>query len=696
VSYPGAPRPPVPPSTPTVPPMQLPRSVLAAPLALALLAAGAAAQTPTSALNPADVDTTCAPCRNFYRFATGGWEKRTPIPPAFSSWSSFNELADRNQAVIRGILETAAREAESTADPDRRRLGRFYATCMDSARAESEGAAPIADDLRRIAAVRTREQLGAEIARLHASGLGLVFDGGATRDDRDSRRTIFQAAQGGMGLRDRDFYFQADSAGRKMRADYRDHVAAMLRLLGDSPAAASAGAERVLALETALAEGAMNRLQQRDPDAQYNLMSREAVQALTPAFSWAGYLRAQGLERVDSLNVSQPAFFRGLGRALAERPLDDWKTYLRFHLAARAAPWLSSAFARQDFAYASTLSGARQMQPRWRLCLNRADDLLGDALGREYAAVAFTPEAKAQMNEMIDNLLAVYGERIRTVPWMGEETRRQALSKLSTFDRKIGYPERWRDYSGYEVEPGSFYANVRRGQAFEARRKRGQIGAPVDRGEWFMTVPTVNAYYSSNANEIVFPAGRLQSPFFHPAYDVGANYGGIGATIGHEVSHGFDDQGRKYDAQGNLRDWWTADDAARFGELAGRVERQYAAYTVLDSLHLNAKQTMGENIADVAGVAIAFQAMQRALQGKPRVLIDGYTPEQRFFLAYAQARRQVWRDPALRIQVQTGVHSPGEFRVNGPLANMPEFAAAWGCKAGDPMVRPDAERVRIW
>ncbi len=679
--------------------MRFPRTALAAPLALALLAAGAAAQTPAApaaALNPADVDTTCKPCQNFYRFATGGWEKRTSIPPAYASWSGFNELTDRNYAVLRGILETAAREAETTADADRRRLGRLYATCMDSTRAQAEGAAPIAGDLRRIAAVSTREQLGAEIARLHAEGVELVFSGDATRDDRNSRRTIFQASQGGMGLRDRDFYFQADSAGRKMRDDYRAHVAAVLRLLGDSPAEAAAGAERVLALETALAEGALNRLQQRDPDAQYNLMAVAGVQALTPAFSWSGYLRAQGLERVDSLNVSQPAFFRALGRALAERPLDDWKTYLRFHLAGRAAPWLSSAFARQDFAYAASLTGTRQMQPRWRRCLGRADDLLGEALGREYAAVAFTPEAKAQMDGMIDNLFAVYRERIRTVPWMGEETRRQALAKLASFNRKIGYPERWRDYSGYEVERGSFYANVRRGQAFEARRKRGQIGRDVDRAEWAMTVPTVNAYYSANANEIVFPAGRLQPPFFHAAYDIGANYGGIGATIGHEVSHGFDDQGRKFDAEGNLRDWWTADDAARFGELAGRVERQYAAYTVLDGLPLNAKQTMGENIADVAGVAIGFEAMQRALQGRPRELIDGYTPEQRFFLAYAQARRQLWRDPALRIQVQTGVHSPGEFRVNGPLANMPEFAATWGCKPGDPMVRPEGERVRIW
>ncbi len=680
--------------------MQLRKSAFAAPLALALLSAGGtAAQTPApqlAALNTADIDTTCEPCQNFYRFATGGWAKRTEIPAAFSSWSGFNELTDRNYAALREILESAAREAETTADADRRRLGRFYATCMDSSRVEAAGRAPIAGELQRISAIRNRDQLRRELFRLHSEGSGFVFSVNGNRDARNSTRTIFVASQSGLGLPDRDFYFKDDSASTKMRADYRAHVEAMLRLLGDNPARARAGAERVIALETVLAEHSLNRLQRRDPDAQYNLMALSDAQALTPGFSWQEYFRAQGVERVDSLNVSHPAFFRAMAAALAERPLDDWKTYLRFHLASRSSPWLSSAFVNEDFAYRSTLSGASELQPRWRRCLGMADNFLGDVLGREYAAVAFTPEHKAAMDEMIDNLFAVYRERVQTLPWMGEETRRQALAKLGTFDRKIGYPDQWRDYTEFEVETGHFLANVRQGAAFQRRLNLSRVGRPVDRTEWSMTAPTVNAYYSPSNNEIAFPAGRLQPPFFHPAYDIGANYGGIGATIGHEVSHGFDDQGRKYDAEGNLRDWWTADDAARFGELAARVERQYAAYTVLDGLNLNAKQTMGENIADVAGVAIGFEAMQRALEGRPRELIDGYTPEQRFFLAYAQARRQLWRDPALRLQVQTGVHSPGEFRVNGPLSNMPEFAAAWGCKVGDPMVRPEEERAKIW
>ncbi|HEX2187677.1 MAG TPA: M13 family metallopeptidase [Longimicrobiaceae bacterium] len=677
--------------------MTLRKSVLAAPLALALLSGTAAAQTqPSPALNPADIDTTCKPCQNFYRYATGGWAKRTPIPAAYSSWSGFNELNERNNELVRGVLEAAAREAETTADPDRRKLGRFYATCMDSASAEAAGARPIRADLDRIAAIRTRDQLRRELVRMHDQGMGVLFGAGSTRDDKNSSRNIFEVNQGGLGLPDRDYYFKEDSASQKMRANYREHVAAVFRLLGDPAARASADADRVMALETMLAGPSLNRLQRRDPNTQYHLMSVADADALTPGFSWRAYLDARGMQRVDSLDVSHPEFFKVMAKALQERPLEEWKAYLRFRLANGASSWLSSPFVKQSFAYSSSLTGAREMQPRWRRCLGMADAYLGDVLGKEYAAVAFTPEAKTVMDRMIDNLFAVYRERLETLPWMGEETRKQALVKLGTFDRKIGYPERWRDYSDFQVERGHFLDNVRRGNAFRERRDVEKVGQPVDRTEWFMTVPTVNAYYSPSSNEIVFPAGRLQPPFFHASYDIGANYGGIGGTIGHEISHGFDDQGRKYDAQGNLRDWWTEDDARRFGELAARVEAQYGAYTVLDSLRLNAKQTMGENIADVAGVAIAFHAMQRELEGKPRVLVDGFTPEQRFFLAYAQARKQLWRDPALRLQVQTGVHSPGEFRVNGPLSNMPEFAEAWGCKAGDAMVRPEEVRAKIW
>ena len=666
-------------------------------VASCLLAAGLAAQQPAvRALNPADVDTTCHPCRNFYRFATGAWERATPIPAAFSSWSSFDELTQRNYELVRGILETAAREADTTTDADRRRLGRFYGTCMDSAAVEGEGLRPLRAGLDRIDRVRTRAQLRDEIARLHGEGAPILFGFGSQQDALDSRRVIFAVTQGGLGLPDRDYYFKTDSATQAIRSAYEEHVAGMLRLLGAPAARAQAQAAQVVALEAVLATPSLNRLQLRDPKTQYHMMPVAEADRLTPSFSWHGYLRGLGAVAVDSFNVSHPEFFRTLARELETRPVEEWKSYLRFHLANDAAPWLSSAFVNQRFAFTSKLTGARELQPRWRRCLAATDRLLGDALGKEYVKVAYTPEAKAAMDAIIDNLMVVYRRRLQAMPWMGEETRREALRKLDTFGRKIGYPQSWRDYGSLDVRPTGWFENARRAVAFENRRDLDKVGKPVDRGEWVMTPPTVNAYYNPANNEIAFPAGRLQPPFFHPSFDLAANYGGIGATIGHEISHGFDDQGRKYDAEGNLRDWWTADDATRFAALAERLERQYSGYTVLGDLHLNGKQTLGENIADNGGVSIAYEALQLALGDHPRTLIDGYTPEQRFFLAWAQARRTTWRDPALRLQVQTGVHSPGEFRVNGPLANMPEFAAAWGCKAGDAMVRADGERNTIW
>ena len=561
-------------------------------------------------------------------------------------------------------------------------------------RSSHDGAAPIADELARVNAITTRDQLRAAIVRLHQSSLNVPFGFTSNQDAADSRRVIFVVSQRGLGLPDRDYYFNTDSASRAIRGAYEQHVAATLRLTGVAPEMATQQAARVMALETALAEASMNRLQLRDPKARYNMKSVAAADQLTPGFAWRPYLAALGLTGVDSFNVAQPDFFRRLARELETRSLDDWKAYLRFRVANAASPLLSSAFVNQNFAFTSKVTGARELLPRWRRCLQAADQFLTDPLAREYVKTTYTPEAKAAMNAMIDNLMTVYKRRIQSLPWMGEATRAEALRKLGTFGRKVGYPDRWRDYSALDVQPTGWYENLRRAAAFQTKRDLAKIGKPVDRGEWGMTPPTVNAYYSAQNNEIGFPAGRLQPPFFHPSYDLGANYGGIAATIGHEVSHGFDDQGRKYDSEGNLRDWWTADNATRFGELAGQLERQYTSYTVLDGLSLNGKQTLGENIADNAGVSIAYEALQIALQGKPRQIIDGFTPEQRFFLGWAQARRQTWRDQALRLTIQTGVHSPGEFRVNGPLSNMPEFAAAFGCKAGDAMVR--ANLIKIW
>ena len=469
----------------------------------------------------------------------------------------------------------------------------------------------------------------------------------------------------------------------------------MFELAGDSAVAAAARAARVLDLETALAKAQLSRVALRDPNARYHRQSLAEATAST-GIDWARYLAAMGLGDLRSITINAPPYFSAVGSALGTRPLDDWKSYLRWTVLWRSASQLSAPFVDESFKLASMLTGARQPQPRWRRCLVATDQTLGDALGREYVKTEFTPAAKAKMLEVVQSLRDVLRDRITRADWMSQATREQALTKLASFNQKIGYPDRWQDYATLEVLSDSYAANMRRARTHQMRRDIARVGKPVDRSQWLMTAPTVNAYYSASLNEIAFPAGRLQPPFFSVTYDEPANYGGIGATIGHELSHGFDDSGRKYDAVGNVRDWWTTDDARRYGERAAVVEQQYGSYVVIDTLRLNGRLTLGENIADVVGVSIAYEAMQRAMQGKPRTTIDGFTPEQRFFLAYARARLTVLRPEATRMMIATDPHSPGRFRVNGPLSNMPEFAQAFGCVPGDAMVRPEGVRARIW
>ena len=662
--------------------------VLAAPL-------GAQSAVPMPAFDPSSIDRKFGACQDFFMFANNGWIERNPIPPAFSSWGAFNELTERNTLVLKGILERAAAEAPTTTDASTKKLGTFYASCMDSTAAEHAGIDPIADELRRIDAVADRVQLQDELAHMHLLGYGGAFGFGPTADPRDARVTIGYATQGGLGLPDRDYYLRTDADAQDMRTRYQASIAKMFELAGDSASVATARAARVLDLETALAKAQVSRVALRDPSARYHHLS--VVEATTSTgIDWARYLGALGLGELRSVTINAPPFFTALGGALATRPLDDWKAYLRWTVLWRSAPQLSAPFVDESFKLASMLTGARVQQPRWRRCLVTTDQLLGDALGREYVKTEFTPAAKAKMLEIVGSLRDVLRDRITRADWMSSQTRQQALAKLASFNQKIGYPERWRDYAALDVVPDSFAANVRRARGHQIAREISRVGKPVDRDLWLMTAPTVNAYYSASLNEIVFPAGRLQPPFFSASYDDPANYGGIGATIGHELSHGFDDSGRKYDAVGNVRDWWTAEDARRYGERAGVVERQYGSYVAIDTLRLNGKLTLGENIADVVGVSIAYEAMQRAMRGKPRTTIDGFTPEQRFFLAYARARLTVLRPEAARMFLATDPHSPGRFRVNGPLSNMPEFAQAFGCKAGDAMVRPVADRARIW
>ena len=666
-------------------------ALFATPLALA-------AQSPPAprALDPANIDRKFGACQDFFMFANNGWIERNPIPAAFSGWGSFNELTERNNLVLRDVIERAAREAPTTSDPVTKKLGTYYATCMDSAATERAGITPIADELGRIAAIGDRASLRAGIARMHSTGLGGVFGFGSAADAKNSAMVIANAVQGGTSLPDRDYYLRQDQAMETIRARYLEHVRTMFTLAGDSPADAATNAARVLSLETALARAQVPRVQLRDPNSRYHPMTVAQANALTPAFDWSEYLVAIGMPQVTSLNVGMPTFFQGLNAELESRPIEDWKAQLRWVALSRNAALLSSPFLNESFRFNASLTGATEIQPRWKRCLSWSDGALGDALGREYVKVVFTPEAKTKMLGMVGNLRAAMRDRIVRAEWMSEETRAQALAKMDAFNQKIGYPETWRDYAEIAVAPGPFVENVMRVRVAEAKRDYARIGKPIDRSQWAMTAPTVNAYYSPPLNEIVFPAGRLQAPFFSVSFDDAANYGGVGATIGHEMSHGFDDSGRQYDAKGNLRDWWTPEDASRYKERAKVVEEQYGAYVAIDTLRVNGRLTLGENLADIVGVSVAYDALQRELQGKPRRQVDGFTPEQRFFLGWAQARLSVLRPEAARVQATTGVHSPGQFRVNGPLSNMPEFAQAFGCKEGDPMVRPAAVRARIW
>ena len=657
-----------------------------------------ASRVPVPAIDPANVDRTAAACTDFYQFANGGWLRRTERPAAYSTWGSFNELADKNTDVVRAILDTLRANA-ATAAPgsSAQKVGLFYGSCMDSTAAERAGAEPIRPVLREIAAIGSTAQLRASLGALERRAGLAPFGFGAQQDPKQSTSVIAVLNQGGLGLPDRDYYTRTDSASAGLRAAYRDHVAASLRLAGEPADAARRGADAVLRIETALAGASMTRVQQRDPNAVYHRMTVAEAQRLTPGLDWTRFMREVGARDVAAINVRQPDFFRALDSLLGAAPLADWKAYLRWRAVDGAAPSLSAAFVNEDFRWQSGLTGAKALLPRWRRCANATDAALGEAVGEEYVKRTFTPEAKARALAMVNELRGALERRIGALAWMGPETKRQANAKLAAFARKIGYPDRWRDYSALEVRAGSFYANQRRAADFALRRDLAKIGRPVDRAEWGMTPPTVNAYYNPSMNEIVFPAGILQPPFFDVNADDAVNYGGMGAVIGHEMTHGFDDQGRQFDAAGNLREWWTPADAAAYTARAKLVSDQFDAYTVVDSAtRVNGKLTLGENIADLGGITVAYDAFQKSIENKRLAPIDGFTPAQRFFLSWAQIWRTLQTPEAARLQVNVDPHAPGQWRVNGPLSNMPEFAAAFGCKPGDPMVRAAAQQAQIW
>jgi putative endopeptidase len=655
-----------------------------------------AATVTTPALSTADMDTTAAPCHDFYRYANGGWLDRTVMPPAYSRYGGFDELSDRNIDQVHRLLEDAVVRAKGSTRGNLGLLATFYGTGMDSGHVDMIGDRPILPVLERIAALKDKAGLSAELARLHADGVGALFSFTGRADPGNSSMVIGTFGQGGLSLPDRDYYFKADSASQHVREEFTRHVARSLRLLGPAAGEATEQARTVLRIETALARASMTRVQQRDPRATYHKMPLAELARLCPGFDWNGYLLASGVKGIQDVNVRQPEFFAALDSTLNAVPLADWQTYLRWHVVNMAAPALSAPFVEEDFRFERVLSGAKEMLPRWRRCLVATDRALGEALGEVYVKTYFTPATKTKVLDLVKNLKAAFRDHIQGLDWMSDATKAQALHKLDAMGVKIGWPDKWRSYSGLRLEHDSFAANLMRANRFERAWRLGKIGKPVDKSEFSMTPPTVNARYSPSLNDILFPAGILQPPFFDPKADDALNYGGIGMVIGHEMTHGFDDSGRRYDADGNLKDWWTDEDARKYQVQVDRIVAQYDAYTVLDTVHVNGKLTTGENVSDLGGLTMAYAALQKALAGKPHTKIDGFTPEQRFFLGYARLWRQLVRPAESVRRINTDPHSPGIWRVMGPLANMPEFEQAFGCTGPGTLMRPVAERVKIW
>ncbi len=668
------------------------------PLVALLLLAGVAplAAQQAKPLDPANMDTTCSACEDFFAYANGGWLKRSTIPADRASWGSFNELQEANYAALKETLETAA--ASPGPGADARRLGMFYASCMDTTAIDRTGTVPIQPMLDEISVLQDRAGVEHEIARLQNLGVNAGFGFRAGQDDKHSDRMIGVLSQGGLGLPDRDYYLKTDSASVALRDAYRDHVAHMLALVGVGTAQAADAADHVLALETALARASLTRVERRNPDTTYHLMPVSRLTSVAPGMAWPRFLAARAAGSVKDVNVEAPRFYHALDSLLDAVPVPQWREYLAWHTVRRLGPALDSDLERESFRFNSTvMQGVTEMQPRWKRCIAATDRALGDILGKAFVREHFPPEAKARALTMVHNIRASLRERIGQLDWMTDATRRRAYAKLDAIVNKIGYPDKWRSYDGLDIVAQPYAVNVMHSQAFEVRRNINKIGKPVDRTEWGMTPPTVNAYYNSGMNEVVFPAGIMQPPFFDPKADDAVNYGGMGAVIGHEISHGFDDQGRKYDAKGNLSGWWSDADAAAFEKRADAVVQQFNGLLAVDTFHVNGKLTLGENIADFAGLTIAYHALRKSLEGKPEPApIDGLTTNQRFFLAWAQIWRAMRRPESAKLLVNVDPHAPPRWRVNGPLANMPEFQAAFKCQAGDPMVAPAETRARIW
>ncbi len=640
------------------------------------------------------LDRSVDPCVNFYKFACGNWMANNSIPADQSRWGRFNELAERNRQLLKDILEKA-----SVASPQRsaveQKIGDYYAACMNEAAINKLGAKPIAAELDRIAAIKDLTSLIDAVAYLNRQGTRAMFGFYPRADMHDASIMIANLDQGGLSLPDRDYYLRTDAKSVETRDKYVAHVQKMFELLGDSPEAAAAEAKTVLRIETALAKASLDRVARRDPKNSDHKMSTSELAKLAPEVDFNRYFVEIQAPKFVSLNIGNPEFFKALNTTLKSEPLADWKTYLRWHVLNSAAPMLSDAFVNEDFEFdGKYLSGTKELQPRWKRCVTSTDRGLGEALGQLYVEKTFGAEGKQRTREMVQAIFAAMSRDIDSLDWMSAATKKAAHEKLVKVADNIGYPDKWRDYSSVEIVRDDAFGNLRRARAFEFARQMKKIGNPVDRKEWGMTPPTVNAYYNPSRNDINFPAGILQPPFYDNKLDDAVNFGGIGSVIGHELTHGFDDQGAKFDPAGNLRDWWTPQDQAEFQKRGQCLTDEYAGFVAVEDVHLNGKLTLGENTADNGGVRLSYMALEQRLKDKPQGLIDGFTPEQRFFLGYAQIWCQNITPQSARLLAQTDPHSPGQYRVNGVVVNAPEFQKAFHCNAGQPMVRENA--CRTW
>jgi len=643
-------------------------------------------------LDVSSMDTSVDPCVDFFAYSCNGWIKKNPIPPDQSSWGAYYKVQDSNRQQLRSLLESAASETGARA-VYRQKIGDYYASCIDEKTIEAQGTRPLQETLAKIDGIRSKNDLSDVVAGMaHQFAL---FNFRSDQDAKNSNEVVAEADQGGLGLPDRDYYFKEDAKSVDLRKAYLAHVQKMLELLGHPTAIASAEAKQIMELETELARASMTRVERRDPKSLYHRMSADELQKLSPSFQWNLFFAKVGLPQLKSLNVETPAFFQAMSQLIDKQDLSVWKPYLQWHLVHANARFLSSPFLNEDFNfYGKTLTGREQLQPRWKRCTVDVDNDLGEALGQAYVEKYFSPDAKRQVLTMVTEIETAMQQDIDNLPWMSPETKKNALEKLHAVVNKIGYPEKWRDYGSLDIKRGDELGNVQRAAKFEFDRQLAKIGKPVDHQEWTMTPPTVNAYYDPQKNDVNFPAGILQPPLFDPTSDAAPNYGNTGGTIGHELTHGFDDEGRQFDATGNLRDWWTEADGKEFEKRASCISDQYSQYVIVDDIKINGKLTLGEDVADLGGLILAYMAWKQDTKSQNLQPIENFTPDQRFFIGYAQSWCGSTRDEAKRMRATVDEHSPDKYRANGVVTNMPEFQSAFHCKTGATLA--PARRCRVW